>query len=81
MDEKRERYAHHSFRTCHDGCAADVFACDAAEINAEIPKVIEKASPSVVAIIGKPSSEMDKSLEKNRFNLAHGTGVIVPPMV
>lgn len=49
----------------------------AAEINAEIPKVIEKASPSVVAIIGKPSSEMDKSLEKNRFNLAHGTGVIV----
>lgn len=49
----------------------------AAEINAEIPQVIEKASPSVVAIIGKPSSEMDKSLEKNRFNLAHGTGVIV----
>ncbi len=49
----------------------------AAEVNAEIPQVIEKASPSVVAIIGKPSSEMDKSLEKNRFNLAHGTGVIV----
>ncbi|OCT16215.1 hypothetical protein A8709_01885 [Paenibacillus pectinilyticus] len=49
----------------------------AAEVNAEIPQVIEKASPSVVAIIGKPSSEMDKSLETNRFNLAHGTGVIV----
>ncbi|MFD0695395.1 trypsin-like peptidase domain-containing protein [Paenibacillus sp. GCM10027628] len=49
----------------------------AAEVNAEIPKVIEKASPSVVAIIGKPSSDTDKTLEKNRFNLAHGTGVIV----
>ncbi|MDR6552572.1 S1C family serine protease [Paenibacillus qinlingensis] len=49
----------------------------AAEINADIPQVIEKASPSVVAIIGKPSSEVDKTLEKNRFNLAHGTGVIV----
>ncbi|MBA2941719.1 trypsin-like peptidase domain-containing protein [Paenibacillus sp. CGMCC 1.16610] len=49
----------------------------AAEINAEVPKVIEKASPSVVAIIGKPSYDSDKTLEKNRFNLAHGTGVIV----
>ncbi|BFT75963.1 S1C family serine protease [Paenibacillus sp. P36] len=49
----------------------------ASEINAEVPKVIEKASPSVVAIIGKPSYDSDKTLEKNRFNLAHGTGVIV----
>lgn len=49
----------------------------AAEINAEVPKVIEKTTPSVVAIIGKPSYESDKTLEKNRFNLAHGTGVIV----
>ncbi|KRE35325.1 trypsin-like peptidase domain-containing protein [Paenibacillus sp. Soil724D2] len=49
----------------------------AAEVNAEVPKVIEKTSPSVVAIIGKPSSDSDKSLDKNRFNLAHGTGVIV----
>ncbi|MZQ82903.1 trypsin-like serine protease [Paenibacillus sp. 5J-6] len=49
----------------------------AAEINAEVPKVIDKASPSVVAIIGKPSYDSDKTLEKNRFNLAHGTGVIV----
>ncbi|UKS25748.1 trypsin-like peptidase domain-containing protein [Paenibacillus sp. HWE-109] len=48
----------------------------AAEVNTEVPKVIEKTSPSVVAIIGKPS-DSDKSLEKNRFNLAHGTGVIV----
>ncbi|MDR6884688.1 S1C family serine protease [Bacillus sp. 3255] len=49
----------------------------AAEVNAEIPKVIEKTTPSVVAIIGKPSYDADKALEKNRFNLAHGTGVIV----
>jgi serine protease Do len=49
----------------------------AAEVNAEVPKVVEKTSPSVVAIIGKPSSDSDKTLEKNRFNLAHGTGVIV----
>ncbi|MDQ0903270.1 MULTISPECIES: S1C family serine protease [unclassified Paenibacillus] len=49
----------------------------AAEVNAEVPKVIEKTSPSVVAIIGKPSSDSDKSLDMNRFNLAHGTGVIV----
>ncbi|NOU88463.1 trypsin-like serine protease [Paenibacillus sp. LMG 31460] len=49
----------------------------AAEVNAEVPKVIEKTSPSVVAIIGKPSSDSDRTLDKNRFNLAHGTGVIV----
>ncbi|TXK83931.1 trypsin-like serine protease [Paenibacillus sp. N3.4] len=49
----------------------------AAEGNTEIPKVVERTSPSVVAIIGKPSINSDKSLEKNRFNLAHGTGVIV----
>ncbi|SDO01558.1 serine protease, S1-C subfamily, contains C-terminal PDZ domain [Paenibacillus sp. yr247] len=49
----------------------------ASELSIEVPKVIEKASPSVVAIIGKPSSDSDKTVEKNRFNLAHGTGVIV----
>ncbi|MBD0382033.1 trypsin-like peptidase domain-containing protein [Paenibacillus sedimenti] len=49
----------------------------AAEVNAEVPQVIEKASPSVVAIIGKPTSDADKAWEKNRYNLAHGTGVIV----
>lgn len=38
-----------------------------------IPDVIKKASPSVVAIIGKPSDENSS----NRFSLAHGTGVIV----
>lgn len=41
----------------------------------DIPSVIQKVSPSVVAIIGKPSGfESDSS---NRFNLAHGTGVII----
>ena len=76
MDEKRGHNAGRSFRTLTfaQPMSSHVYA---AEINAEIPQVIEKASPSVVAIIGKPSSEMDKSLEKNRFNLAHGTGVIV----
>ncbi|MEW9699326.1 trypsin-like peptidase domain-containing protein [Paenibacillus sp. SI8] len=49
----------------------------AAEVNTEVPKVIEKTSPSVVAIIGKPTQTSNKTLEKNRFNLAHGTGVIV----
>ncbi|WP_248924720.1 S1C family serine protease [Paenibacillus hamazuiensis] len=41
-----------------------------------VPAVIEKTTPSVVAIIGKPSSE-EKTIDNNRFNLAHGTGVIV----
>ncbi len=43
--------------------------------DSEIPKIIERVSPSVVAIIGKPSD--DKETENDRFNLAHGTGVIV----
>lgn len=38
-----------------------------------IPKVIQTTSPSVVAIIGKPSDDEND----NRFALAHGTGVIV----
>lgn len=38
-----------------------------------VPDVIKKVSPSVVAIIGKPSDEYSG----NRFSLAHGTGVIV----
>jgi serine protease Do len=48
----------------------------AADSQADVPKVVERTTPSVVAIIGKPSGS-DKSLEKNRYNLAHGTGVIV----
>lgn len=41
-----------------------------------VPKVVEQASPSVVAIIGRPA-EGERSSSSNRFNLAHGTGVIV----
>ncbi|MEB3102378.1 S1C family serine protease [Ferviditalea candida] len=41
-----------------------------------IPDVIDKVSPSVVAIIGKPSN-VPGSQDGNRFQLAHGTGVIV----
>jgi serine protease Do len=48
----------------------------AADATSAIPSVIEKTTPSVVAIIGRPTGS-DKTWEKNRFNLAHGTGVIV----
>lgn len=47
----------------------------AAGADSEIPKIIEKVSPSVVAIIGKPTD--GKQSDNDRFNLAHGTGVIV----
>lgn len=41
----------------------------------DVPGVIAHVSPSVVAIVGKPDiSGIDKN---NRFNLAHGTGVVV----
>ncbi|WP_205683816.1 S1C family serine protease [Brevibacillus migulae] len=40
----------------------------------DIPGVIQRTSPSVVAIIGKPTGT---DYEKERFNLAHGTGVVV----
>ncbi|WP_409341108.1 S1C family serine protease [Paenibacillus sp. MBLB4367] len=41
-----------------------------------IPQVVEQASPSVVAIIGRPTDDVRDS-STNRFRLAHGTGVIV----
>ncbi|TBL72740.1 serine protease [Paenibacillus thalictri] len=41
-----------------------------------LPAAIAKMTPSVVAIIGKPVSSA-KTVDNNRFNLAHGTGVIV----
>jgi serine protease Do len=45
---------------------------------ASIPAVIEKTTPSVVAIIGKPGSGKDKDTrDVDRYNLAHGTGIIV----
>ncbi|WP_458124269.1 S1C family serine protease [Paenibacillus sp. Z3-2] len=44
--------------------------------NEAIPKVIEKVSPSVVGIIGK-STEVQEGTSSDRYNLAHGTGVII----
>lgn len=41
-----------------------------------VPEVVRKVSPSVVAIIGKPESDQEW-VSANRYNLAHGTGVIV----
>ena len=41
-----------------------------------IPKVIEKVSPSVVGIIGK-TTENENGSANDRYNLAHGTGVII----
>jgi S1-C subfamily serine protease len=43
--------------------------------DSDIPAVIEHVAESVVAIIGKPSEEPKRP--DSRFNLAHGTGVIV----
>lgn len=42
-----------------------------------IPKVIEKVSPSVVGIIGKSTDMQDGATSDDRYNLAHGTGVII----
>ncbi|PYE50597.1 serine protease Do [Paenibacillus barcinonensis] len=44
--------------------------------SAAIPKVIEKVSPSVVGIIGKTTEGQDGT-DNDRYNLAHGTGVII----
>lgn len=41
-----------------------------------IPAVVQQTTSSVVAIIGKPS-ESKRAWEQSRYNLAHGTGVIV----
>jgi serine protease Do len=54
--------------------ASNVFA--ATESEESIPEVIESTTRSVVAIIGKPAEER-KVWESNRYELAHGTGVIV----
>lgn len=40
-----------------------------------LPQIVEKASQSVVAIIGKPTVSTYQPID--RFTLAHGTGVIV----
>ncbi|MFC0211293.1 trypsin-like peptidase domain-containing protein [Paenibacillus chartarius] len=49
----------------------------AAADEGELPAVIAKTTPSVVAIIGKPSGTGDDEWESDRFNLGHGTGVIM----
>ncbi|WNC13993.1 trypsin-like peptidase domain-containing protein [Brevibacillus brevis] len=41
----------------------------------DIPGVIARVSPSVVAIVGKPDGR--GAARDNRFNLAHGTGLVV----
>jgi len=41
----------------------------------QVPDVVKKVSPSVVAIIGKPN-EGEEPGKENRYSLAHGTGVI-----
>jgi serine protease Do len=55
--------------------SSSVYA-DAAADKGAVPAVIEKTTRSVVAIIGKPIDNK-KTVEKNRYDLAHGTGVIV----
>jgi S1-C subfamily serine protease len=56
---------------CAFGGASPVSAADANEI----PNVIQQVTSSVVAVIGKPGEDAGK--QSNRFDLAHGTGVIV----
>lgn len=41
-----------------------------------VTDVVKKVSPSIVGIIGKPSNG-SQAYADNRFNLAHGTGIIV----
>lgn len=41
-----------------------------------ISEVVKQVSPSIVGIIGKPVDE-DSRYSDNRYNLAHGTGIIV----
>ncbi|TXK76113.1 trypsin-like serine protease [Paenibacillus sp. N3.4] len=41
-----------------------------------VAAVAKKVSPSIVGIIGKPLNE-SASYSDNRFNLAHGTGIII----
>lgn len=65
-----------AFQGDHHAYAADNSS------NMTVPQVIEKAKPFVVAIIGKPTASEDSydyesDDSSNRFNLAHGTGVIV----
>lgn len=42
-----------------------------------IPQIIKKVSPSVVGIIGRTTNSENKDQGDNRYDLAHGTGVII----
>ncbi|RUT33230.1 trypsin-like serine protease [Paenibacillus zeisoli] len=42
-----------------------------------VPQIIKKVSPSVVGIIGRTTNAESKDQGDNRYNLAHGTGVIL----
>jgi serine protease Do len=42
-----------------------------------IAQVVKDTSPSVVAIIGKPVDSRSSKSAGNRFNLAHGTGIVI----
>ncbi len=68
------------FVFCSTGLAATVPSKSASKAVApatySIPEVIKRISPSVVAIVGKPTDSFDK---EDRFNLAHGTGVVIRP--
>ncbi|MGE5703857.1 MAG: S1C family serine protease [Clostridia bacterium] len=54
--------------------AAGKPAAPAPAVTYSIPDLIKRVSPSVVAIIGKPTETYGK---EERFNLAHGTGVVI----
>jgi len=45
-------------------------------VSSGIAPIINKVSPSVVAIIGKPADTEDNTAT-DRYNLAHGTGIVV----
>lgn len=42
-----------------------------------IPQIIKKVSPSVVGIIGRTTNAENKDQGDSRYDLAHGTGVII----
>ncbi|WP_410512549.1 S1C family serine protease [Paenibacillus sp. BR2-3] len=48
----------------------------ASSVEDPVPQIIKEVSPSVVGIIGKTSGERQKGLD-DRYNLTHGSGVIV----
>ncbi|UUZ92770.1 trypsin-like peptidase domain-containing protein [Paenibacillus sp. P25] len=58
------------------GSGSGVYAAEAVPSSTTIPSIIEKTTASVVAIIGKPA-DGKKVWEADRYNLAHGTGVVV----